>query len=463
MGDCSQFVSAQPPASPARTRPSPDPDERASTGDGNALGGTPPLELSSRRDIRGSGAIAFRALVTSRLVVLFAGVLAVLEIGQAPGTTGFYGEPLTSPFGYFGNLLAAPFARWDSGWYLSIAQGGYDHQLARTAFFPLYPVLMRGLGLAVGSDLIAGVVISLAAFWVALALLHRLASLELGGQAAELTVLLVAFCPVAYFFSAIYTESLYLALSLACLLCARSGRWALAGLLGGLAALSRNSGAVLIVPVVLMFLYGPRTDAAPAPVRAGWARLLPRYRLTPAILWSALIPLGLLVYLGYLGLTMHDALAPFHAQALWYRHFGVFAGVWKGAVAAWDGLRQLVHGPPPPIYFKLAGGDPLQVAGENLLLFASLILGLIALVGVFRTLPFAYFAYAVCSLVLPLSEPVIPQPLASLPRYEVVVFPLFMWLAALLLRHRLAAAGLATCGVLLGLFTAEFATWRFVA
>lgn len=325
----------------------------------------PRLELDGDSASRGSPsglAYAARALVWSRLVVLCAGVLAVLEIGQAPGSSGYYGEPLTAPFGYFGNLLVAPFARWDSGWYLSIAQGGYDHQLARTAFFPLYPLMLRGVGLVIGSDLIAAIIISFVAFGVSLALMYRLTVAELGRSRAELAVMLVAFCPVAYFFSAVYTESLYLALSLGCLLSARSGRWVLGGVLGGLAALSRNSGIVLVVPFVLMFLYGPRTDTeAVRPAlslrAARWRALLPRYRLTPAILGVVLIPLGLVSYLVYLGLTMHDLLAPLHAQALWYRHYvGPFGGVWKGAVAAWDGLRQLVHGPAPPVYFSVAGG-----------------------------------------------------------------------------------------------------------
>jgi hypothetical protein len=451
---------AQPSAPPVRDQPLPE------SGAGRAV---PPLELSGEPVGPRSWTVALRALVWSRLVVLCAGVLAVLEIGIAPGTGGFDPSNLTQPFSYFGNLLVAPLARWDSVWYLSIARGGYDHQLARTAFFPLYPLVIRGLGLVIGSDLIAAVVISLVAFGVGLSLLYRLASAELGRGRAELTVLLIAFCPVAYFFSAVYTESLYLALSLGCLLCARSGRWALCGLLGGLAALSRNSGVVLAVPVVLMFLYGPRTDAArirpSVSLREGRLRaLLPRYRVTPAILWAALIPIGLAAYLVYLGLTMHNMLAPFQAQAIWYRHFvGPFGGVWKGAVAAWDGLRQLLHGPPPPLYFGLAGGNALTVAGENLLLFASLMIGVVALVGVFRTLPFAYAAYTLCSLAMPLSEPVTPQPLASLPRYEVVLFPLFMWGAVVLVRHRRAATALAVAGVLLGLFTAEFATWRFVA
>ena len=74
-----------------------------------------------------------------------------------PAPTAFDPASLTAPFGYFGNLLAAPFARWDSVWYLAIAQGGYDHEATRTAFFPIYPLLLRGVGLVIGSDLIAGV------------------------------------------------------------------------------------------------------------------------------------------------------------------------------------------------------------------------------------------------------------------------------------------------------------------
>ncbi len=417
--------------------------------------------------------MVWRALWSSRLLVLCTGLLAVLEVGRQPGTSGYDPANLTAPFGYFGNLLAAPFARWDSVWYLAIAQGGYAHQVARTAFFPLYPLILRGVGIVIGSDLIAGVIVSLLAFAAALTLLYRLVRLELGAGVAETTVLLVAFCPVAYFFSAIYSESLFLALSVGCLLCARRGRWAAAGLLGGLGALSRNGGVVLLVPVVIMFLYGPRSDREPrsrGPVSRGShrlgrlaAQLVPRYPLTAAILWAALIPLGLGAYLLYLGLTMHAPLAPFHAEAFWYRQFVALGGIWKGAVAAWDGLRQLLHGPGPPVYFSLAGGDPLTVAGQNLMLFAALLVGLVALVGAFRQLPFAYAAYALCSIALPLSEPVTPQPLASLPRYEVVLFPLFMWAAVALHRRRAAPAGIAASAVLLGLFTAEFATWRFVA
>jgi hypothetical protein len=413
---------------------------------------------------QGGGGVAWRALWTSRLVVFASGVLGVLFFGRARGTAAFDPARLTEPFGYFGNLLAAPFARWDSVWYLEIAGGGYDHEPARTAFFPLYPLLVRGVGEIVRSDLVAGVLVSLVAFGVALLLLYRLAELELDGQLARVTVLLVAFCPMAYFFSAVYSESLFLALSLGCILQARRGRWATAACLGALGAASRNGGIALIVPMVLLFLYGPRADRPRGVERAGWRWVLPRHPVTPTLAWAALVPAGLGAYLVFLALTTGDGLAPFHVQQVWYRHFaGPFGGVWTGAVAAWDGLRQLVHGPPPPLYFTKAGGNALMVAGQNLMLFGFLVLGAVGVVGAFRRLPVAYGAYALAALALPLSYPVSPQPLASLPRYEVVLFPLFMWAAGWLSRRRLVEPGLAALAALLGLFTAEFATWRFVA
>jgi hypothetical protein len=435
----------------------------APTGDAELRSPAPSRVLSP-------GRVVWQVLWTSRLAVFTAGVLAVLFFGPRPGWQAFDPLGLTSPTGYFGNLLLAPFARWDSVWYLAIAHNGYGHTVANTAFFPLYPLVTSIVGDVAGSDVLAGVIISIGAFAAALVLLHRLASLDLDREQADLTLMLLAFCPMAYFFSAVYSESLYLLLSVACVLSARRGRWAAAGVLGGLAAASRNSGVMLAVPIVLLFLYGPRADR-PQPSASwakgglqGWRRLLPRHPLTPAFLWVFLIPIGLAAYIVYLATTTGDGLAPFHAQSVWFRQFaGPFGGVWTGAVAAWDGLRQLLHGPPPPLYFTKAGGDPLMVGGQNLMLFAFLILVIAATIGVFRTLPFAYGAYVVASLALPLSYPVVPQPLASLPRYEVVLFPVFMWGAIFVKRHRLQTPAVATLAVLLGLFTAEFATWRFVA
>ncbi len=227
--------------------------------------------------------VAWRALWTSRLVVLVAGVSRSAVVWQpARGPQAFDPSGLTRPFGYFGNLLVSPLARWDSMWYLAIAQHGYDHDALRTTFFPLYPLLMRGLGVVIGSDLIAGVAISLVCFAIALVLLYRLVALELDSERARICVMLIAFCPMAYYFSAVYTESLFLALSVGCVYAARTGRWAEAGLLGAIASASRNTGVVLAVPIVLSTCTGPGRDRPPPGPRLGvLERLRPVYPVAP--------------------------------------------------------------------------------------------------------------------------------------------------------------------------------------
>jgi hypothetical protein len=422
-------------------------------------------------------------------VVVASGIFAVLQFGRAHASGSFDSARLTAPFSYLGNLLVSPLARWDSVWYLAIAGHGYDHSAARTAFYPIYPLLLRIFGTVFRSDLIAGVAVSLACFFIGLVMLHRLVTLELGAENADVCVMLIAFSPMAFFFSAVYTESLFLALSVGCIYLARRGRWWAAGLLGGLAAASRNTGILLAVPLLLIYLYGPREDArskwsGDLPLersrveargvrrggelypraRAALVRLRPRHALRPSFLWIALVPAGLGAYVAWLALTSGNGLAPFGVEHLWYRHLAwPWGGIWQGAVAAWNGLRQLIHGPPPPTYFPKAAGNPLTVAGQNVMLFAFGVLGAIGCVGVFRMLPFAYGAYVVVALGAALSYPVAPQPLASLPRYELVLFPLFMWGATWVRRRGIAPQTIAVSAVLLGLFTAEFATWRFVA
>lgn len=412
----------------------------------------------------------WRALWTSRLAILFCGMAGVLQIGVAPGATAAYDPTgLTAPFGYFANAVVAPFARWDSTWYLTIARFGYAHIRERMAFYPLYPALIHVLAWITRSDLVAGVAISLVALAVALFLLHRLVGLDFGEEIATATVLLVAFCPVSFFLSAVYTESLFLALSVGSIYAARRERWLLCGALGFFAALSRNGGVALILPTAIIYLYGPRAAADVALTRwsaerHGWRRLLPRYRLRLDALRLALIPVGLLVYLAYLGIRYGDTLAPFHVESVWYRHATFpLTTAWDGAKQAWDGLRQLLQGPVAPVRVPAYAQSVISASLQDIYLFLFLILGVVGLILTFWWLGAAYGLYTLALLVLALADPVSLQPLASLPRYELIIFPLFICGAKLLARTRLTPYAIPASAVLLGVFTVEFATWRWVA
>jgi hypothetical protein len=450
------------------------------------------------------------ALLGSR-VLIWVGVAAiVLTFGYGPLRHAFNPPHTTQGFGWLGDLLAAPAARWDSSWYLVIAHYGYRPELghftaSRAAFFPLYPLGIRALSEIGIPSVLGGVLISLAALALALYGIHRLTTLELGRgrglaprkrsgglaprkpsgdvasgarsrDVARLAVLLTAFGPMAFFLSAVYSEALYLALSIGVFYAARNGRFALACALGALAGATRSAGLLLLLPVLIFYLYGPREDRAPDFSRATQRELsrarrlavllAPRYRVRRDALWLALFPAGLLLFMAYLALGGGDALAPFHAQQDWGRQFaGPLTGLWDGVSAAFQGARQLLSLQTHHAYFPVAAKDtPAIAASHNLVDFAFLLAAIPAVIAIFRRLPFAYFAYVLAALALALSYPIVTEPLMSLPRFLLVLFPLTIasaaWLAE---RPRARARVLVLSAAFMAVSAAQFATWHWVA
>ena len=116
------------------------------------------------------------------------------------------------------------------------------------------------------------------------------------------------------------------------------------------------------------------------------------------------------------------------------------------------------------MYFTPAGGDPFVAARHNIELLVWLALTLAVTIGALRRLPVAYGAYLVAALALPLSYPVGPQPLMSLPRFVAVLFPLAiaiaLWMTGRVARERLVVGAFAAGLVV---YTAIFATWHWVA
>jgi hypothetical protein len=284
---------------------------------------------------------------------------------------------------------------------------------------------------------------------------------------------------MAFFFGAVYSESLFLALSVGLFWSARQGHWTRAAIFGALAGATRSTGLALLVPALMLYLYGPREDRVVDRLWAGLDRssgahawvgsaaraLIPRYRLRREVLWLALLPAGVLLYGVWLAFSGGELLGPFHAESAWSRHLvGPFVGVWDGLVAGFDGLRQLLSFQRTHIFFPIAAGNPYIVASHNLLALVFLIAAVPAFVGVARRLPPAYAAYILAALALPLSYPVAPQPLMSIPRYLVVLFPMSMWLAAWLAeRPRLQWPALAASILVMVFFAGQFATWHWVA
>ena len=395
------------------------------------------------------------AWTASHLVVWAAGLVAIWLWGIRSGVEPFDPAHLATPFGGWLDTAVGPGVRWDSVWFLTVARDGYGTDIAKPAFFPLYPLLARSVGGLLGGDVLGGLAVSWASMAVAFAGLWRLTRLELGEGAARHAVWLLALFPAALFGSAVYAESLFLALSVWAVLKAREGEWVLACVLAGLAAGTRSAGIVLLVPLFLLLVR--ERGWRPRPV---WALLL-------------LVPAGLAAFSLWLQVTGGDGFgggpgwrAPFDAQQQWLREWsGPIVGVKDGLLAGWAGIRQLVVGADGRNYWPRAGGDVIDTARTNLTYAFFLVLAVPALVGVARRLPLAYLAYCLAALAMPLSYAVGPEPLMSLPRFEWVLFPLFAW-AGWWLHRRGTAWRVAVYGVSvvwLVWMAAQFATWRWVA
>jgi hypothetical protein len=341
------------------------------------------------------------------------------------------------------------WARWDSVWFLRIAEHGYSSASgAASAFYPLYPGSVAVLGRALfGHYVLAGILISLAAALGSCLLLYRLAEERLGADGARRAVLYLALFPFALFLQAVYSESLYLLLTLASFVLAERKRYLLAGCAAGLALLTRPTGLALLPALALI----------------AWQE---RDRLR-ALASLAVAPLIFAAYPLYLWRAEGDPWAFLHAQKIWSRHLspaGPLGGIWDGLRAGWAGVEQLASGSHTHVYWTpVQDTDPIRAATLNLECLAFLVLFVVLTVIAWRRFGAPYGLFAAISLAIPLSVPSERWPLLSLPRFGLTIFPLFLALAALGGRPRLHTAIVGVSSLLLGVAIVQWSLWQWVA
>ncbi len=154
------------------------------------------------------------------------------------------------------------WARADASWFVAIAEHGYQRN-GSAAFYPLYPLAIGALGRAfAGYYVTAGIVISLASCLGAFLLLYRLALPRLGAEGARRAVLYLALFPMSLYLQAVYSESLYLVCCLGAFVLAERRRWLSAGVVVGLAMLTRVAGVALLPPIVLLAWRSPERKRA---------------------------------------------------------------------------------------------------------------------------------------------------------------------------------------------------------
>jgi hypothetical protein len=149
------------------------------------------------------------------------------------------------------NLYGA-WIKWDSNHYLAIAREGYSpgpgDAKYRIVFFPLYSLLIKALWFIFRDYTFSGLVLSTLSLTASCYLLHRLTCIEDDRPAGARAAFFLIASPFSVFLGLVYTESLFLALSLACFLALKKRRWLLAGMAGFSAALTKNQGLLLVIP-----------------------------------------------------------------------------------------------------------------------------------------------------------------------------------------------------------------------
>ncbi|HEX6686817.1 MAG TPA: mannosyltransferase family protein [Candidatus Limnocylindrales bacterium] len=335
--------------------------------------------------------------------------------------------------------LLAVWHRWDTVWYVIIADSGYEYDERATAFFPLYPMLIRYANpLVPGGTFEAALAVSVLACLAALVLVHRLTAEMLGpAHAQRATFYLLAF-PTGFYLVAAYNESLFIALSVASLYFMRRGRWWYAGMFAGLAGATRMAGVMLALAFIYEYLR-----------QRGWRGI----KLDA--LGLALVPTGLAAYLFYCYRVFGDALHFLESQKAWFRYG--FQPPWTTVIEVVELIGNTGPFSAPTTTRNIIN---LTVALTVLLLLVA------ALVGPWKLgRDHAYLViFAATIILMPLSNPLRSDyPLSSMWRFALECTVIFMVFARMG-RDRVFDRGYLAIGLMMqGAMVVSFVHDQFVA
>lgn len=373
----------------------------------------------ARRDV-------WPVFLSTRLMVLLVGYLAVVTFGIPPGIERFRVSH---------NELENLVARWDVAWYLGIITNGYgwDGNTQRqqsVVFFPAFPTITRAVGLFLGNQwLLAGLLVAFSAFFAALIILYRLARELLDAERARISVWALASYPFAVYYSVPYTEALYLFGSVAAFYGMTRGNWWRAAAFGYFVALCRPNGFLIALPLAILALGQMRRQrrviaAACAPMMAPLA--------------------GLLTYSLFLYVRFGDALAWRKGQLAWGR---MYPGLWASASALWtDRYRAIADFG----FYHYSATNPYDMMYTAAALFV-----LASVIPTIRRFGLAYGVFTLVNILPPL----LIGGMMSIGRMTSVLFPAFLWLGAVVPPRYLPALIAVGC-MLQGLVAALFFDWR---
>lgn len=315
------------------------------------------------------------------------------------------------------------WANWDGGHFLGIAEHGYKMQ--QTVFFPFYIMLISLLFRLGIPSLWAGLLISHISTLIALFLLYKLCLLDFGKPIAKKVILSLLIFPTSFYLVSVYSESLFLALTLASFYFARKNNFLLASTFAGLSSVTRLAGVAVIAGIFVEYFLD---------------RNLNKIKSINFI-YLLLSFLPLLFYMYYQNNLFGNPLSFISSESSWNRHISM----------PWDA---------PIGYFRYILSSLLSPFGNFSRTFSEFMFFLLfvfCLIYSFTKLRFSYTIFFLISLLLPLFS----GTLIAIQRYGLTIFPIFFILANIK-NEVLVTLGIILSISMLAIYSTQFINWYWV-
>ncbi len=331
------------------------------------------------------------------------------------------------------NEFTYPWSNFDGVHYLAIASKWYTDEGRFLPFFPvvigvvaaplsfIWPILPYG-----PATFWAGVLVSTVATILALYFTAKLLHLDYKTKTVELTLFLLLTSPVAFFFACIYSEGLFLLLSVFALYFARQKKWFFAAVTAMFLSVTRLSGILIVFPLLWeyyvleirqtklsSFFHQLVSYVVPKKIaKKSWPQQLKNIWLKYAkLMWFAFIPTLLLFYGWFNYLKWGDFLYFVHAHGLLGNSREV-SGLVFPLVTVYRYIKIFLTVSATQYEFWIA-----------LLEFGALVYAIVSIFLAWKMkVRTSYLVFSVAMISLPLFS----GTLSGFPRYILPIFPFFL-------------------------------------
>lgn len=355
-------------------------------------------------------------LIITRFFLILAGDLAYTWIEENP-------EDLPKQE-FSDNKFLAMWYRWDAAAYYHLSTEGYtnhkDWMLSEYAFFPLLPLIVGFLSKITGEVLITGLLFSNLMLFLSLIMLLKLLKQKFSDELSNRAILFVLIFPSTLFLSLLYTESLFIFLTVSGFYALTKNKFMIAGICGALLSATRPVGIFFFIGALVYYWYNNKKE---------WKSL--------NWLWLFLSPLGLFLYMFYLKIIAGSSTAFLFAQENFRRNI---------SIGTYDHFISVLR-----LFTDFSLGN-----------FVNMSFFMLAVISLIWCWKYWDKGLAIFGL-LCIAAPLMTATLYSMNRFVLTVIPIYVFLAWLGNNKLVEKSIIIGGSVLMAIWTALFVNWYWIA